>query len=230
MCSSDLDLAENFLTDDKSLVPGEIVTFDPFNATTHIIRASSADSRILGVVSTDPGLLLGYTFNPDNFDESRLRPVALSGRVPVKVSTDNGNIVVGDSLSISSQPGVAQRANAGEQTIGYALEEYSGREIGEIKVFVNLAQGTQNLQSRVHQLEQENSALKQLVCADHRGAEICQKSSAPGEVDTLSAQDHAGGPALWVVGSIGVALAALGTVFLFATRWACGDRGLAGAS
>ena len=213
-----LDLAENFLTDDKTLVPGEIVTFDPANATTHVVRASSADSRVLGVVSTDPGLLLGYTFNPDNFDESRLRPVALSGRVPVKVSAKNGTIAVGDWLSISSQPGVANRANPGDQTIGYALEEYSDRGIGEIKVFVNLAQGTQNLQSRVYHLEKENLALKQLVCADHRSAEICEGADTLGGFEIKPRPGRTVGLALWVFGAIGATITVLGTVFLFASR------------
>ncbi|MCH2519536.1 MAG: hypothetical protein MK210_15270 [Dehalococcoidia bacterium] len=220
-----LDLAENFLTDDKSLVPGEIVGFDPFNATTHIIRASSVGSRILGVVSTDPGLLSGYTFNPDNFDESRLRPVALSGRVPVKVSTKNGNIFVGDWLSISSQPGVARRADPGERAIGYALEPYSGKGIGEIKVFINLAPGTQDLQAQLQALKEENEALKQLVCANHQSAENCQGAKGFNGNNILPGPDQAGWPALWIFGSIATVLAAVAAALALSAALATAQTG-----
>lgn len=212
-----LDLAENFRTADNTLAPGEIVTFDPSNPSAYIVRASSAAIPILGVISTAPGVVLGEPFPPGDLDKS-LRPVALSGRVPVKVNTENGDIVPGDSLTISSQPGVAMKANDGDQAIGYALGSYLGSGIGSIQVFVSLDRGTQKLREQIQQLKEENDAMKQLVCADHGDAEICQEASTFSASDILPGPEHAGKAALWVFGSIGAVLAALGAVFLLTSR------------
>ncbi|MEK7154302.1 MAG: hypothetical protein AAB792_01975, partial [Patescibacteria group bacterium] len=67
-------------------------------------------------------------------------PVALAGRVPVKVSIENGLISVGDFLTVSSTPGVAMKATKAGRVIGQALEPYSDSEteIGSVITFVNV--------------------------------------------------------------------------------------------
>ena len=62
--------------------------------------------------------------------------VALSGRVPVKVSTENGQIKAGDYLTSSSIPGVAMKANSDGMMIGQALTSYDGVEVGQVIVFI----------------------------------------------------------------------------------------------
>jgi hypothetical protein len=59
------------------------------------------DARVAGIVSTDPSHLL----SADRGDI----PLALAGRVPVKVSAENGPIRYGDLLTTSSTPGYAMR-------------------------------------------------------------------------------------------------------------------------
>ncbi len=81
--------------------------------------------RILGVVSTKPGITLG-------FDDSSLvagqtgYPLALTGRVPVRLSNENGNIAAGDMLTLSSVAGVAMKAQPGDVIVGRALESFNG--------------------------------------------------------------------------------------------------------
>jgi hypothetical protein len=70
-------------------------------------------------------------------------PIALVGRVPVKVSTENGIIMPGDSLMLShTLPGVAMKATKSGAIIAQALQGYSGTEVGEISVFINNSYGS----------------------------------------------------------------------------------------
>jgi hypothetical protein len=65
-----------------------------------------------------------------------LIPLALVGRVPVKVSVENGAIQVGDYLTASAtRPGYAMKATQAGTAIGMALEATSNN--GKILVFVN---------------------------------------------------------------------------------------------
>ncbi|MEK7208017.1 MAG: immunoglobulin-like domain-containing protein, partial [Patescibacteria group bacterium] len=123
----DIDLAENYQTIDATLSAGEIVALDS-TTPTYIRRASSGDT-LLGVISTSPGLLLGSQL-PNS------KPVALSGRAPVKVSNEGGSIAIGDRIALSSVVGVGKKAASGE-TIGVALEAMTGAS-GTIEVFINL--------------------------------------------------------------------------------------------
>jgi hypothetical protein len=61
-------------------------------------------------------------------------PLALVGRVPVKISDENGPIQVGDPLTASSTPGFAMRSTEAGAVIGTALEPWSSGR-GKILVF-----------------------------------------------------------------------------------------------
>jgi hypothetical protein len=108
-----------------------VVTFDP-SASTTVMKASASSPTFLGVISTEPGLLLGSL-------SSTTRPVTLAGRVPVKVSLENGPIAVGDRLALSpTLPGVAVKAVQNGETIGVALEPYATSTASStLLVFIN---------------------------------------------------------------------------------------------
>jgi hypothetical protein len=90
-----------------------------------IARAEQNSSLpILGVVSTKPGLTLGYDDTSLQAGETAY-PVALAGRVPVQLSTENGPIKKGDQLMLSSLPGIAMKATGTGATIGIALEDFT---------------------------------------------------------------------------------------------------------
>ncbi|HEX5797524.1 MAG TPA: hypothetical protein VFX86_03990 [Candidatus Saccharimonadales bacterium] len=118
------DLAEVYRNYDRAK-PGDVVVFtDPYSV---VKSASPGQPGLAGVVSTRPGFTL-------NADEEGV-PVALSGRVPVKVSVENGAIQKGDYLT-SGPNGRAQKATGAGPTIGIALQ--NATHDGKIEVFVHL--------------------------------------------------------------------------------------------
>jgi|GEM_PF-2591617 len=130
---SDIDLAENYSTTDTTLVAGEIASLDPANPK-HIKKASRGD-KVLGIVSTNPGLLLGKEIEGG-------KPVALSGRVPLKVIGEGGSIAIGDRIALSSTSGLGMKATTTGETVAIALEQFtagSDSDTDTIEVFVNLA-------------------------------------------------------------------------------------------
>lgn len=127
------DLAEDYYSR-EALNPGEIVSLDPVEAL-HIKKASNDGSRVIGIVSTEPALVLSDFTAPASNDKNY--PIALAGRVPVKVNSEGGSIAIGDPIALSSVSGTGKRAAEGERTIGYALDSFAGVN-GTIRVFVNL--------------------------------------------------------------------------------------------
>jgi hypothetical protein len=128
------DLAESYATTDTTIEAGDVVAADP-STPLYIVKASST-SAVIGIISTKPGFTLG--------DSRKGKPVALAGRVPVKFSTENGEVKIGDSLTVSdTKVGFAMKAKAGSVIIGTALENQNTE--GTVTVFVrsHLAQGIQ---------------------------------------------------------------------------------------
>ena len=119
---------------------GVVVVVDP-RARNQVLEASVPyDTRVAGVVSARPGLLLGEA------GEGRVK-VAHSGRVKVKVDTSYGPIQVGDLLVTSPTPGHAMRSQPLElggtsihrpgTLLGKALEPLEAGQ-GEILVLLTL--------------------------------------------------------------------------------------------
>jgi len=63
--------------------------------------------------------------------------VAASGKVPVKVSTENGAIYPGDALTSSTTPGVAMKATGNSPIVGRATSGYDGEGVNKIVVLVD---------------------------------------------------------------------------------------------
>jgi hypothetical protein len=115
------DLAENYFSS-EDLQSGEVVYL---KGGLSVGRASEeTKEKVIGVITTKPGLLLGA-------DDSSLNPgeeaygVALAGRVPVRLSNENGEIKVGDELMLSSLPGVVMKATSTGKVVGVALEDFN---------------------------------------------------------------------------------------------------------
>jgi hypothetical protein len=130
------DLAEDYPTRDDSLEQGDIVSIDP-NEQTFVQKGDSTNEGLLvGVYSTNPALRLSQ--EDSTIDGARAVPVALAGRVPVKVSIENGAINPGDPITISqTQPGVGVKAIRSGRIIGMSMGSYDGTGIGEVTVFIN---------------------------------------------------------------------------------------------
>lgn len=125
------DLAEMYQAQEY-VEPGDVIAVV---SGISVAKATLGDKdKMMGVVSTKPGVVLGS--GPDAEGRSGDVPIALTGRVPVKVSTENGAIKPGDYLTLSSTKGVGARATKAGAVIGQALESYSGSGVGKILVFV----------------------------------------------------------------------------------------------
>jgi hypothetical protein len=124
----------------EQLPAGTVVVLDSTKSN-HVTSSSvSYDTRVAGVVSTQPGLALG-----EKSDSKVL--VATTGRVRVKVDATKGPIHIGDLLVTSDVPGVAMKSqpvNLGGvhihrpgTLIGKALEPLEKGK-GEILVLLSL--------------------------------------------------------------------------------------------
>ena len=159
--NSCVDVAE-FFAASEPVDRGDIVMLDE-NASSTVKKGTNQNpANVIGVVSSDPAVLLegnsvgimagGYRLNP-------LKPaIALAGRVPVKVSTESGPIVAGDRIRISSLSGVGMKATTSSYAVGIALAAFdpangangegevtqasvpdgSSVYVGKVFVFVNL--------------------------------------------------------------------------------------------
>lgn len=125
--SGSYDFAEMFPVT-ESVAAGEVVVFSDSKDSVRRSSGTTYDSRIAGIVSTQPGFLAGNKVNGHV-------PIALAGRVPTYVSNENGQISIGDPLTTSSKPGYAMKATQAGPIVGYAMEAFSGAT-GSISVFV----------------------------------------------------------------------------------------------
>jgi hypothetical protein len=115
------DLAEYYYSTDP-LEPGDVVIIDNRGNGDDVMKSRKRYSgALLGVVSTEPGLILGQ-YADDGF------PIALTGRVPVKFSMENGPVKSGDYLTSASIPGYAMRATGAGPIIGKALTDSQSLE------------------------------------------------------------------------------------------------------
>ncbi|MBI3588890.1 MAG: hypothetical protein HY093_00540, partial [Candidatus Liptonbacteria bacterium] len=92
---------------------------------------------LAGVVTETAGLIAG------GGEDGRSRTVmALAGRVPVKVTGENGPIKQGDALTSASREGYAMKATRLGRTVAVALESFSGTtasDDGKIMALINLS-------------------------------------------------------------------------------------------
>ncbi|MEK9151823.1 MAG: hypothetical protein AAB692_00490, partial [Patescibacteria group bacterium] len=95
----------------------------------------SYQNAVYGVASNNYGDPSSIGYNIDEKDNPK--PLALNGRVPTKVSAENGAIQVGDPITTSSKPGVGMKATRPGMIIGYALNSWNGAGLGKINVFIN---------------------------------------------------------------------------------------------
>ena len=125
------DLAEMYSATEP-MEPGDVVSVVSGIGVSKAVLGER--DKMMGVVSTNPGVVLGT--GPDTEGRPGDTPIALAGRIPVKVTTEHGNISAGDYIALSSTPGVGAKALKAGVVIGQALEDYSGAGVGKILVFV----------------------------------------------------------------------------------------------
>jgi hypothetical protein len=112
------DLAEWIPYTGAEPQPGEVLSVGDASVSAKQSNAPYA-TTIIGVVTSTPATTMGA-------DDGHSVKMALTGRVPVKVSMENGPIAPGDYLTSSSTPGYAMKATRAGNVIGKALETYNG--------------------------------------------------------------------------------------------------------
>ncbi len=133
------DVAE-WVESSEQLTAGTVVVLDQSKSNQVISSTQSYDTRVAGVVSSQPGITLG-----EKGDNKVL--VATTGRVKVKVDATKSPIQIGDLLVTSDVPGVAMKSEpvelAGRKMhmpgtlIGKAIEPLAKGK-GEILVLLSL--------------------------------------------------------------------------------------------
>ena len=125
------DLAERFETD-TPLLPGTVVELGGVKEITAAVQELS--EAVFGVISTNAGFLM----NGSAGDNVTHPPVAVNGRVPVRVI---GLVTKGDRL-VSAGRGLARAATRDEMTafnvIGRALEDKTTTGEGTVEAIVKL--------------------------------------------------------------------------------------------
>jgi hypothetical protein len=133
------DVAE-WVPASESLPPGTLVALDPTRNNTVGRSQHAYDTNVAGVISPQPGLMLGEP------GASKVL-VATTGRVRVHVTAANGGVAIGDLLVASDHPGVAMKSlpldlggvkiHRPGTIMGKALEPLPSGE-GEILVLLTL--------------------------------------------------------------------------------------------
>jgi len=136
--NSGADLAENYLTYNLEMEAGDVVSIDLEHDISVQRTEGKMDINAIGIVATQPQITLGpddgttpgvetsITGEEVESGEAKTVPIALAGRVPVKVTLENGEIHRGDFLTPSSTPGYAMRATEPGISIGRALTDFDG--------------------------------------------------------------------------------------------------------
>lgn len=127
------DVAEYFAVEGRS-EPGDVISIATGNREAYKVSTQAYDDKVIGVYSTAPTVTLN--------DPNSGVPVGLRGRVPVKVTSANGPIKVGDPITASHIPGHAMKADRPCYIIGRAIEPFDKN--GEGKVLCLLENGWYN--------------------------------------------------------------------------------------
>jgi len=121
----------------------------------------------------------------ERFCERRLVPVALAGRVPVKVDAEFGAVAPGDLLSPSPVPGVAMRADGTGPVIGTALEAF---DAGQGRVLALVSRDHYAPGAEIASIQEEQADLAAEI--DERTPDpITGTQSVPGHLQVVLDRD-----------------------------------------
>ena len=156
------DYAE-YYTASEIVSPADVVSLDPTAPSGKLVQRSrtSYDAKVMGVAATNPAFVIEENqigIGGGMVSPSAKPPIALAGRVPVKVSTINGPLHIGDVITSSALIGFGMKLTHAGPTVGKVMEEFdpangntgegvfpcpdgtpSGVMCGETYVFVNVS-------------------------------------------------------------------------------------------
>ncbi len=109
------DLAEYYYSN-SVLEPGDVVAIQPDQPAGIDKSTKRYQKNLLGVVSTAPALTIGAV-------AENSYAIALAGRIPVKITNENGEVHAGDMLTSASRPGYAMKATTAGSVLGRVINE-----------------------------------------------------------------------------------------------------------
>lgn len=137
------DLAEQFNVNGADAIePGSVVCIDAQNPGELVLSTKAYDKTVAGVISGAGGLKTGMKMGQQGSEADGEHPVALTGRVYVKVDATKAGVAPGDLLTTSDLPGYAMKAldhdAAMGAIIGKAMTPLAQGETGLVLVLVSL--------------------------------------------------------------------------------------------
>ncbi|MBU2500131.1 hypothetical protein KJ682_02265 [bacterium] len=113
------DLSEPFTMTEalEQIEPGSVLVIDPENPGSLTLSDQPYDKRVAGIASGAGGVNPGLTLSQQGVLDGGLQ-VALTGRVYVRASAENGAIEPGDMITTSATPGVAMKASDHARSYG----------------------------------------------------------------------------------------------------------------
>jgi hypothetical protein len=139
-CGADYAESVGVTGDRTKYEPGDILVIDPGAPGKFLKSAEAYSTLVAGIYSTQPGFV-GRLHPADAQSKATEVPMAMVGRVPTKVSAENGPIKVGDLLVTSSTMGYAMKGTDRSQMLGAVVGKALGSldsGTGVIEVLVTL--------------------------------------------------------------------------------------------
>ncbi|MBP7875840.1 hypothetical protein KA012_02495 [Candidatus Woesebacteria bacterium] len=121
------DLAEG-MPYEGDLEAGDIVVAHATKKETVIGSSKSYQETVMGVVSTAPGITLGTNWSADSiakYGDIPMKPIALAGRVPVKVTLEGGTITQNDKITSSSTAKFGMKSTKVGNVVAVAMESFA---------------------------------------------------------------------------------------------------------
>jgi hypothetical protein len=135
------DIVEGFEIGESTVEPGTVVVIDPEHPGELRPSSQPYDRRVAGIVSGAGGISPGLHLGQEGVLNGET-PVAMSGRVYVRCSVENGRIRAGDLLTTSSRTGLAMRATDHTRALGAIL----GKAMSSLDTGTGLVLALVNLQ------------------------------------------------------------------------------------
>jgi len=122
------DIAEN-IDAPENAAAGDLLSANPNRTESTILSSQPYDPKLLGVISTTPGILIAANLD-ENLENiiTDDEPIVLSGRIPTNVSDINGEIKIGDPITSSRISGVGMKATKAGSIVAKALQDFSTAE------------------------------------------------------------------------------------------------------
>lgn len=200
------DVAERVdITPNEFVEAGDVMIVDADNRDMYTRSTGATGQPIAGIISTNPTIIVG------NGVTDHTAVLAMVGRVPVKVSNENGNIRAGDILVPSSVPGVAMRWDPAStnqtvlSVVGLALDSFSDAAPGKIMALLRpgwVGNGSTSVSAMQQQMIGAATSDGSLAQPTASGALTVSRSSDGRLAYTAEADINLNGFALLNVGKI----------------------------